>query len=132
MSGARDDQWRPARGNPASQGQNRQSNQQQRRNQSREAGQGRSIADSTNARACESLILATGNAWQSNERGNKDGPLQGLPQENHMPVRGFNALEIRDALKHGPSLCPCCSSLVLTLGISIQQYGRRRRESDEV
>ena len=98
--------WRPARGNAPSQGPNRQSNQQQRRNQSREAGQGQSIADSADVEARKISFWLLGNAWQNNERGNKDGPPQGLPQENHVPVRGFNALEVRDALKHGLSLYP--------------------------
>ena len=42
-----------------------------------------------------------GNAWTTNERGNRDGAQHGPPHEQHISVRGFNAQETRDVLKKG-------------------------------
>lgn len=39
----------------------------------------------------------SGNAWTMNNRRSRDGPTH----EQHTPVKGFNAQEIRDALKKG-------------------------------
>lgn len=43
----------------------------------------------------------SGNAWVPNERGNRDGAQHGRPQDQHTPVRGFNAQEAKDTLRKG-------------------------------
>ncbi|MCJ1298577.1 hypothetical protein MMC08_001367 [Hypocenomyce scalaris] len=43
----------------------------------------------------------SGNAWAPNERGNRDSAHYGPPQDQHMPVRGFNAQDTKEALKKG-------------------------------
>ncbi|CAF9933262.1 MAG: hypothetical protein HETSPECPRED_008579 [Heterodermia speciosa] len=78
MSGASDERWRPARGQQMPpQNPSRQNNPQQRPNVSRERG---------------------GGAWQNNDRGAKEPSPYG-PQEQFPSAKGFNAQEIRDALK---------------------------------
>lgn len=47
------------------------------------------------------LTPTSGNAWVPNERGNRDGTQSGPPQDQHTPVRGFNAQETKDALRKG-------------------------------
>ena len=41
------------------------------------------------------------NVGVNNDRENRDWASHGPPQEQHVPVRGFNALEVRDTLKNG-------------------------------
>lgn len=41
------------------------------------------------------------NTWVNNDQENREWAPHGPPQEQHVPVRAFNALEMRDTLKNG-------------------------------
>lgn len=82
MSGIGEERWRTPHGqqNPPPLNQNRHSNQQPRKNSLREGG---------------------GSQGKQSASGQGDWASHGPPQEQHVPVRGFNALEVRDTLKNG-------------------------------
>ena len=45
--------------------------------------------------------MSAGVAWTSSDRFSKDGALPNVLQEQHLPVRDFNAQETREMLKKG-------------------------------
>ncbi|MCJ1225590.1 hypothetical protein MMC12_002239 [Toensbergia leucococca] len=93
MSGTGEERWRTARGQP-----NRQPSQPQAHNNSREHSSGSQV-QGRQASGSQGLTAMPGNAWTTNERGNRDGAQHGPPHEQHISVRGFNAQETRDVLK---------------------------------
>lgn len=99
--------WRTARGtsSPSAQNQNQNQNRQQSGPQSRsnppsERSTGLASPMRQTVRG-SGLTGVSGNAWVPNERVNRDGAQYGPPQDQHTPVRGFNAQETKDALKKG-------------------------------
>ncbi|MCJ1423337.1 hypothetical protein MMC29_001220 [Sticta canariensis] len=84
MSGTGEERWRTPRGhqNPPPQHQNRHNSQQQRQSSLREGG---------------------GSQGKQSASGQGDWASHGPPQEQHVSVRAFNALEVRDTLKNGYS-----------------------------
>jgi len=89
--------WRTPRG--STQNQNRQSGQHHRQTSSRD----RSSSSQTLGRqggGSQGLSAMSGNAWPG-ERTNRDGTSYGPTQEQHIPVRSFNAKETREELLRG-------------------------------
>lgn len=86
--------WRTQR--RSTQNQNRQPGQQQRRNTSNERSSGgqtpvRQLSET------QGLSAMSGNAWPG-DRPNRDSGSHGPVQEQHIPVRSFNAHETREDL----------------------------------
>ncbi|OJJ44895.1 hypothetical protein ASPZODRAFT_17809 [Penicilliopsis zonata CBS 506.65] len=82
MSGPGDERWRGGRPYDP----NRQSGQRQRNNNMGQQGSGRG-----------SPAAGMGNTWGAS----RDAASMGLPQDQHVPVRGFNAAEAKAALRRG-------------------------------
>lgn len=43
----------------------------------------------------------SGNTWAGGDAAKRDGKAASMPQDEHIPVNGFNAQEAREALKQG-------------------------------
>ncbi|KAL9610693.1 MAG: hypothetical protein Q9167_004608 [Letrouitia subvulpina] len=57
----------------------------------------------------QALTAMSGNAWINNDR-NREGSQHGSSQEQQVPIKGFNAQEMREALRKGdptPDDRPC-------------------------
>ncbi|KAI4217215.1 MAG: hypothetical protein LQ351_000524 [Letrouitia transgressa] len=94
-----------------SRGQQSPANQSQNQSQSRQTNQQRQAPfrergainlSRTQDVGGQALTAMSGNAWVNNDR-NRENPQHGSSQEQQVPIRGFNAQEMREALRKGDS-----------------------------
>ncbi|KAI9724788.1 MAG: hypothetical protein M1812_000064 [Candelaria pacifica] len=102
---AGEDRWRTQRGQQQQTQQNRQQQQQQRSTPSHERAAGGAshqpqTSQNRQASGSQGMSAVSGNAWNGGDRANRGTPPSlGMAEDQHIPIRQFNAQETREVLK---------------------------------
>lgn len=128
--------WRPrGQQNPSVQNQNLNQNLNQQPHQQRQQTSRTSsgTAHGKQNSADAGLVAVPRILHTSVESGARDGSSYGPPPDQHVPVRGFNSLEVRDMLKKGAIMAAGKLYVsILTEHASIRQCGDGSWEAGQV